>query len=164
MQPGRVIWKQESSLQPSVYLGQWQKPSNDGAECCQKCRASRFNCILGMRTQIWNNIQLIATHAKLRKSHYTAKTQRPNWSLLGNEWKRNIKMHSGWFVLPSLMSLGTVGLILMGRCFQWGTGGGKPNCIHKWNFNFLNTNTKHNSEIMKVFPFKTTAFRILSHL
>lgn len=49
--------------------------------------------------------------SKTQKSHYTANTRQTARTLLGNESKRNIKMHSGWLVLPSVMSLGMVGLI-----------------------------------------------------
>lgn len=62
--------------------------------------------------------------SKTQKSHYTANTQQTVRTLLGDEAKRNIKMHSGWFILPSLMSLGMVGLILPNRKMLLGGEGG----------------------------------------
>lgn len=63
---------------------------------------------------------------KTQKSHYTANTQQTVRTLLGNESKRNIQMHSVWIVLPSLMSLGMVGLIPPNRkMLLVGEGGAK---------------------------------------
>lgn len=70
---------------------------------------------------------------KTQKFHYTTNTQQPVQMLLGNESKRHIKCTvGGLFGLLLCISV-----ILMGRCLQWGRG--EPNCIHKWNFNFLST-------------------------
>lgn len=67
---------------------------------------------------------------KTQKFHCIANTQWPVQMLLGN---------AQWVVCFAFSNatLGMVDLILMGRRFQWGRG--EPNCIHKWNLNFLNT-------------------------